>query len=82
MNTHSLSDRETLRAALAKLFQEKSPVLVEVRFPCMGTSADWYLCEEPDELDPILERLSPGTEVRLSSVWDLHDPTGGTRLTR
>lgn len=63
--------------AVAKLFDDKSPVLVEVRFPGLGTSPDWYLCREEAELEPILARLGPGAEVRLHSVWDLSDPTGG-----
>ena len=63
--------------AVASLFATKPPVLVEVRFPHMGTSSDWYLCEEREDLGPILDRLSPGAEVRLSSVWDIRDPTGG-----
>ena len=41
--------------AVARLFATKSPVLVEVRFPRMGTSSDWFLCEDRDELGPSLE---------------------------
>jgi hypothetical protein len=66
--------------AVARLFATKSPVLVEVRFPRMGTSSDWFLCEDRDELGPILDRLGPGVEVRLSSVWDIQDPSGGVVL--
>ncbi len=58
------------QAALARLF-ENPPVLVEVRFPRMGTSPDWYLCEEEEELLGILNRLGAGTEVHVSSVWEL-----------
>ena len=65
------------REQVAALFDAKSPILVEVRFPRMGTSSDWHLCEDRDDLNPILERLGPGCEVRLHSVWDMTDPTGG-----
>lgn len=65
---------------LTKLFDEKAPVLVEVRFPGMAVSPDWYLCREEEELEPILTRLGAGVEVRLHSVWDLTDPTGGTKV--
>jgi hypothetical protein len=58
------------RAALAKLF-ENTPVLVEVRFPRMGTSPDWYFLEEEDEFASLLNRLGSGAEVHLVSVWDL-----------
>jgi hypothetical protein len=53
-----------------KPFDEKPPVLVQVRFPKMGTSSDWFLCENAAALDAILDRLGPGVEVHLSSVWD------------
>ena len=59
------------------LFDTKPPVLVEVRFPGMGTSPDWYFCREEDELEATLSRLAAGVEARLSSVWDMTDPTGG-----
>jgi hypothetical protein len=71
MSTSFLSD-----AAVGKLFAEKPPVLVEVRFPKMGTSPDWFLCEDAAALDAILDRLALGAEVHLSSVWDLKNPAG------
>jgi hypothetical protein len=37
----------------------------------MGTSPDWHLCEDLAALDVILDKLGPGTEVHLISVWDL-----------
>lgn len=80
MSTSSLPDTDGVRAAVARLFAEKPPVLVEVRFPHMGTSSDWFLCEDSADLDPILGRLGPGAEVRLSSVWDVRDATGGVVL--
>jgi hypothetical protein len=64
----------------ASLFADRPPVLVEARFPNMGTSPDWFLCEDRDDLTPILDRLAPGTEVHLHSVWDLKNPTGGVVL--
>lgn len=66
----------------AALFADKPPVLVEVRFPNMGTSPDWFLCDEAAELDPILDHLGPGAEVHLSSVWDLKNPAGPVVLRR
>jgi hypothetical protein len=77
MSTSSLSDMSSVRSAAEKLFAEKPPVLVEVRFPKMGTSPDWFLCGDGDELEPILGRLAAGAEVHLHSVWDLKNPTGG-----
>lgn len=59
------------QAAIAELFTKAPPVLVEVRFPKMGTSPDWYLLEEEEQLDQVLDRLSAGVELHLSSVWDL-----------
>lgn len=61
--------------ALRALF-ENAPVLIEVRFPACGTSPDWHLCEHEGELDAILSGLAPGTELRLSSVWDLTSRLG------
>jgi len=80
VSTSSVPDIGAVRAAIARLFADKPPVLAEVRFPHMGTSSDWFLCEDAADLDPILERLGPGAEVHLSSVWDLRDATGGVVL--
>jgi hypothetical protein len=63
--------------SVSALFEEKPPVLVEIRFPGMATSPDWYFCREEEELETIRSRLGPGAEVHLHSVWDLTDPTGG-----
>ena len=76
MNVPLLSNPDTVLMAVGKLFDEKPPVLVEVRFPKMGTSSDWFLCEDAAALDAILERLGPGVEIHLSSVWDLKNPSG------
>ena len=72
---------DAARAAVA-LFAEKPPVLVEVRFPNMGTSSDWFLCEDAAELDAVLDRLGPGAEVHFSSVWDLTNPAGAVVVRR
>ena len=40
MNTFRLPD------TITSLFADRPPVLVEVRFPNMGTSPDWFLCED------------------------------------
>ncbi len=42
----------------------------------MGTSPDWFLCENAAALDAILDRLGSDTEVYLNSVWDLKSPAG------
>ena len=70
----------SVREKAARLLEEKPPVLVEVLFPHMGTSSDWFLCEEAAELDIILDRLGPGAEIHVSSVWNLQDATGGVVL--
>jgi hypothetical protein len=59
------------RSVVSALFENGPPILVEVRFPGAGTSVDWHLYEEEDELDKLLDTLAPGVELRLSSVWDL-----------
>jgi hypothetical protein len=66
----SIENKEA-KSAIAALFADSPPVLVEVRFPNSGTSPDWYLCEEADQLEQILERLGPGVELHLNSVWAL-----------
>src|SRR5437660_4840862 len=76
MRTSSLSDTSAICTAVGKLFDEKPPVLVEVRFPKMGASSDWFLCPDGLALDAILDRLGPGAEVHLNSVWDLTNPAG------
>ena len=64
------------------LFSNKLPVFVEVRFPAMATSPDWYLLHDEEELDALLERLGPKAELHLSSVWDLKNAKGSVRLTK
>ena len=82
MSTSFQPDTDSSRAAVAALFAEKPPVLVEVRFPNMGTAPDWYLCDDEDDLYPILDRLGAGVEIHLHSVWDLNDKVGGVILRR
>jgi hypothetical protein len=77
MNAILLSEPARAKPALAALFR-KSPILVEVRFPGMATSPDWYLCDEETAFDAILERLGPGAELHVSSVWDLKNASGAT----
>ena len=72
----SLSDNDAFRAAVEKLFGEKPPILVEVRFPKMGATSDWYLCQDVAALDHVLGRLGAGAEVHLNSVWDLPNLAG------
>ena len=67
---------EQTRAAVSALFENTPPVLVEVRFPGAATSPDWYLFEEEEQLDQLLEGLGPAVELHVSSVWDLHDDKG------
>jgi len=76
MKTSFLCDTDADGAGVERLFAVKPPVLVEVRFPKMGTSSDWFLCESLAALEAILERLGPGAELHLNSVWDLRSPAG------
>ena len=64
------------RAAVSALFENAPPILIEVRFPGCGTSSDWYLFEEKEQLDMLLERLGAGAELHVSSVWDLKNIRG------
>ena len=68
------------QAAVADLFANRPPALVEVHFPNAGTSPDWYLCEDEERLEHILERLGSGVELHLSSVWDLRNAKGALCL--
>ena len=65
------SENTEAKSAISALFADAPPVLVEVRFPSAGTSPDWYLCEEAEQLEQLLERLGPGVELHLNSVWAL-----------
>jgi hypothetical protein len=48
-----------LRKTIHALFENSSPIRVEVRFPNMGASPDWRLCEDQEQFDQLLERLAP-----------------------
>ena len=61
------------RSRIAELMDQGGPLLVEVRFPRMGTSSDWYLCMEVEEITAILDRVAPNVELHLTSVWDIDD---------
>jgi hypothetical protein len=61
----------SVREQLAALFRERAPVLVEVRFPRMGTASDWHMFETEEEFEQLRRRLAPGVELHLASVWDL-----------
>ena len=65
--------------AIAQLFAEKPPVLVEVRFPKMGTSSDWFLCDDEDDLEPRVEEgLERGDrELRGAEEGDPHHSPAG-----
>ncbi|GEM_PF-2558022 len=71
-----LSASTEAKSAVAKLFENSPPVLVEVRFPNSATASDWHLCEDEEQLDQVLDRLGPGAELRISSVWDLKNVKG------
>jgi hypothetical protein len=74
------SQSNEARQAVTGIFDEGAPVLVEVRFPGMATSPDWYLLEEEDQFEQLLEKLAPGTELHVSSVYDLKNAKGEIRL--
>jgi hypothetical protein len=73
---------KVLTTAVVRLFENTPPVLVEVRFPHSGTSPDWYLCEEEEQLEQILGRLGSGVELHISSVWDLRNVKGEICLSK
>jgi hypothetical protein len=79
--THS-PEAAVARAAVLRLIEDSPPVLVEVRFPGMGTSPDWHLLEDEVGFDRLWEKLGPGVELHVSSVWDLKNFRGAARLTR
>jgi hypothetical protein len=77
-----LSVSSEARTAVTALIESAPPVLVEVRFVNSGTSPDWDLCEDEEELEQILKRLSPDVELYVSSVWDLKNVKGAICLRR
>jgi hypothetical protein len=54
------------------LFEQKAPILVEVRIPRMATSPDWFLCETTGDFDPVRDRLKVG--VHLLALEKPHAP--------
>lgn len=71
-----------VREQVSALFRDRAPVLVEVRFPRMGTSSDWYLFDSDDELEQLNRRLAPGVEIHLTSVWDVRPQQTGVTIRR
>jgi hypothetical protein len=64
------------RATVSALFENSPPLLIEVRFPGCATSPDWYLCDEEEEFEKVLDSLAPGAELHVSSVRDLKNVRG------
>jgi hypothetical protein len=71
-----VSTNTEAKAAISTLIENTPPVLVEVRFPHSGTSPDWYLFEDEEQLEQLLERLGSGVELCISSVWHLKNVEG------
>jgi hypothetical protein len=65
VSTSAIPDRNEIRDIGCRLLQERSPIVVEVRFPRMGTSSDWYSCKNSAELEAVLNRLAAGAEVHF-----------------
>ena len=82
MKTLTVPLSDTQRSVISELFEQKGPVLVEVRFPRMATAPDWFLCETTTEFEPIWERLGMGAELALHSVWDLKNRSRPILLSR
>ena len=70
------STSDETRNAVTRLLATSPPILVEVRFPNAATSPDWHLCEDEEQFDHILDSVGPGSELHISSVWDLKNPKG------
>ena len=65
-----------VRSAVSALFENAPAVLDEVRFPGCGTSPDWYLYDDQDQFEKLLDRCAPGVELHLSNVEDLKNSRG------
>jgi hypothetical protein len=72
-------DTPEARNAVERIFAN-SDVLVEVHFPRSGTSSDWYLFEDVEQLRQLLSKLAPGVEVYLTNVSDLDDRSVALQL--
>jgi len=82
MSTFSPPKLSAERSAISALFQNKAPILVEVRFPKMGTSPDWRLCEDEREFDALLDGLGNGVEIHLTSVWEIKSDSNTLVITK
>jgi hypothetical protein len=68
--------REHLEELLAR-----GPLLIQVRLPGLGATAEWILTSEYEEVAELASRLSPGAELHVSSVLDLRDAEGPATFT-
>lgn len=76
-------DRVTgTREEALELLESRGPLLVEVRFPRMGTSSDWFLLDSEEEFDALWQRLARGVELHLTSVWDVEARRGKVAVAR
>jgi hypothetical protein len=66
---------------IAAYFDQHGTVLVEVAFPKMGTSPDWYLFECPEQLADLLATLADNVVVRLVPVDSITSVKGERRFT-
>ncbi|HKA08120.1 MAG TPA: hypothetical protein VKD71_12750 [Gemmataceae bacterium] len=69
-------------AAVHTLFAAGGPLLVEVRFPGAVYSSDWYLLDNEQEFDGLIEHLDVGAVLHVSRVWDLTNHAGAVCLRR
>jgi hypothetical protein len=82
MNRRLLADSTEAKEIVSKLLDNSPPVLVEVIFPKVGTSPDWYLCQHREEFNEIMDSLGAGAELHISSVWDLQNKKGEICLSK
>jgi len=61
-----------LSEALSESLYRELPVLIEARFPRMGTQSDWHLCSTDEELDELLSRLGEGARLLAVPVDNLN----------
>ena len=76
--SNTLPSLAAAQEQISDLFQKRPPVLVEVRFPNMGASSDWYLMEDLKQFQELWQRLARGVELYVVSVWDV--PTSPATL--
>jgi hypothetical protein len=77
----TLLDRSSPTTAqfITHLFDDDGPFLVEVAFPRMGTSSDWHLLREAEQLSQLISSLGVGVELFLTSVWSLDNRIATTK---